>query len=103
MVPQLTSAKTSARPALVQNGVVSYQLSSHDLTYWYSFFLSHIKSLVYERLVTSAEDLVSHLSIAGEYVLKMPDVFAHGCLFIIDLYNMKLFITNGGRPIEHLS
>ncbi|PRD19029.1 UNVERIFIED_CONTAM: hypothetical protein NCL1_58654 [Trichonephila clavipes] len=40
------------------------------------FFSGHIKSLVYEGPVTSAEDLVARLSVAAGHGIDMPDVFS---------------------------
>ncbi|GFV60961.1 uncharacterized protein TNCV_4716151 [Trichonephila clavipes] len=60
----------------------------------------HIKSLVYESPVTSAEDLVARLSVAAGHVIDMPDVFPD--LSRSMRRRCECCVTVGGRTFEHL-
>ncbi|GFY25494.1 uncharacterized protein TNCV_2486141 [Trichonephila clavipes] len=60
----------------------------------------HIKSLVYESPVTSAEDLVARFSVAAGHVIDMPDVFSD--LSRSMRRRCECCVTVGGRTFEHL-
>ncbi|GFS86893.1 uncharacterized protein TNCV_216121 [Trichonephila clavipes] len=83
-----------------RGGPVPWPPRSPDLSCLDFFFWGHIKSLVYESPVTSAEDLVAHLSVAAGHVIDMPDVFSD--LSRSMRRRCECCVTVGGRSFEHL-
>ncbi|GFW95232.1 uncharacterized protein TNCV_314351 [Trichonephila clavipes] len=83
-----------------RGGPVPWPPRSPDLGCLDFFFWGHIKSLVYESPVTSAEDLVARLSVAAGHVIGMPDVFSD--LSRSMRRHCECCVTVGGRTFEHL-
>ncbi|GFU53978.1 uncharacterized protein TNCV_5057011 [Trichonephila clavipes] len=83
-----------------RGGPVTWPPRSPDISCSDLFFWGHIKSLVYESPVTSAEDLVARLSVAAGHVIDMPDVFSD--LSRSMRRRCECCVTFGGRTFEHL-
>ncbi|GBL75441.1 hypothetical protein AVEN_63959-1 [Araneus ventricosus] len=81
-------------------GPVAWPPCSPDLNPLDFFFWSHMKSLVYETSVDSAEDLVARTIAAGDKINATPGIFAR--LLQSFLRRCELCNETRGRHFEHL-